>query len=396
MKLRLRLFACLLTTSAAGLSFAGQWTKIQISVPNELTLQRLIQTELSTSECVNHLGWNDAIVGPQDWPTVWRNRFVYRVVGSAADPTVPTPHAQEATDYRNEYFNADEILGFYEGLRTQYPAFVTRAQIGSTINGEPMWVYKIGAPSNSREAPKYVIQGLIHAREWITGAAVMHVAKMFLNDAVFGSGPRSTSGSYLYVVPMANPDGYRYTWTNNRMWRKNRRLNSNGSRGVDINRNYSTGWGLNGGSSSNQNSETYRGTAAFSEPESRAVRDLMASMDNVKGFIDFHSYGQLVLQPWGYTTTAPPDASVFDAIGIAVKNDMGLFGAPYSSGQTANILYIASGVTQDYAYSTYGTKGIGIELRDTGTNGFTLPANQISVSQDEAWAGFQRYVESLP
>src|SRR5262249_59738326 len=95
---------------------------------------------------------------------------------------------------------------------------------------------------------------------------------------------------------------------NDRLWRKNRRANADGSRGVDPNRNYGYMWGtLNTNTSSRVPSdETYCGPRAFSEPETRAVRDLIAQQ-LFRGVITYHSYSQLILWPWGYTRTAIGD-----------------------------------------------------------------------------------------
>ena len=95
----------------------------------------------------------------------------------------------------------------------------------------------------------------------------------------------------FFVIPVVNPDGYEYTWSSpsRRYWRKNRRVNANGSIGVDLNRNWGAGWG-GGGSSGIAASDIYRGTAPFSEPETQAMRDFYQSNPNVVSNIDFHAF----------------------------------------------------------------------------------------------------------
>lgn len=104
-----------------------------------------------------------------------------------------------------------------------------------------------------------------------------------------------------YLIPIVNIDGYDYTWTTNRLWRKNLRKNAHSScLGVDPNRNWNYKWNATGGASENPCSDTYRGPSPFSEPESTAIGNFTKNMPNLKGYIDFHSYSQLWMRPWGY------------------------------------------------------------------------------------------------
>lgn len=115
----------------------------------------------------------------------------------------------------------------------------------------------------------------------------------------------------LYIVPVANPDGYEYTHTSERMWRKNRRPDANPScAGVDLNRNFGFHWG-GPGSSNNKCTEIYRGTEAFSEPESDNMRRFIEAKKaegvNWRAYYAIHSYAQMWLVPWGWTYDLPED-----------------------------------------------------------------------------------------
>jgi len=203
-------------------------------------------------------------------------------------------------------------------------------------------------------------------------------------------------GTAFYIVPSFNPDGYEYSWTNNRLWRKNRRNNGGGAFGVDINRNFSKGWGLNSGSSGSPSSDTYRGPSAFSERESAALRDFMNTMPPIDAMIDFHSYGQHVLYPWGYTETPAPGDAWLAATGTAMEHAIeGVWGSSYDSGQTSTTLYLVSGKGPDYIYDRWNTAAYTIELRDTGEFGFLLPEDQILPTAQEAWAGVQELVRRM-
>ena len=119
----------------------------------------------------------------------------------------------------------------------------------------------------------------------------------------------------IWVMPMVNPDGHEHCRTTFRLWRKNRRRNPDGSFGVDPNRNYGYMWGtLKVPTSSHVPSdETYVGPRAFSEPETRACRDLIAR-ELFGGVITYHSYSQLILYPWGYTSEPIVDPVDLDRI----------------------------------------------------------------------------------
>ncbi|MBS1715103.1 MAG: hypothetical protein JST30_12285 [Armatimonadetes bacterium] len=385
--------------AGAGAQVATGWNKVRVDVPDAATLRRLSDSDLNTADCILHLGQADVIVGPQDWSKL--SGFRYSYAGPLEDPRDwQQRHGWDfgvaVDDYRLHYYNHDQILAFFENLRLQNPKFVVRKQIGTSINGQAMWAYRFGLPVEIPGKPKtsFVVHGLIHAREWISGSVMMHLAKSTL-DGLKSSPMTFMVNQNLWIIPITNPDGYKYTWTNDRYWRKNRRNNGGGTFGVDLNRNYAKGWGGNDGSSGNKGSETYRGTAAFSEPETQAVRDFAASLPKVGAFIDFHSFSQLILWPWSYTTTRPADQTMFNNYGLEMETAMSAFGRNYDQGQCSWILYTASGTSNDYIYSQYNVPAYAIELRDTGQFGFELPEDQIQATQDEAWAGYVKLLNHM-
>lgn len=313
----------------------------------------------------------------------------------------PGTGVTDGTDYRNEYLNYDTLLAEYDATLAQYPHLVKKIQIGSTIQNRPMYayrVYKDNLRESFRARNNIVITGTIHAREWISPSVVLHNFKMTVEelattDTLYTD--RLTDNCAIYFIPVTNPDGYIYTWTTQRLWRKNRRQVTTSVYGVDLNRNYGYQWGNNNGSSGNPSSETYRGTAPFSEPETQAVRDLSNSLPNVKGFIDYHSYGQHILWPWSYTTTPPPNAAYLQSVGTAIQS--AIMATPgsvaYDAGQASTTLYISSGASKDWFFAQFGGFTTTIELRNL--NSFELPTNQITPTQDENWNGFKAFVLNL-
>lgn len=118
-------------------------------------------------------------------------------------------------------------------------------------------------------------------------------------------------------MPLANPDGYEYSHTTDRLWRKSRGggYGRGPCAGVDLNRNFGYRWGGQGTSQA-PCSEVYAGPKAFSEPETRAQQQFMArTAANFRAFLTFHSYGQYILYPWGYDRVVPPDYKDLDRVG---------------------------------------------------------------------------------
>lgn len=121
--------------------------------------------------------------------------------------------------------------------------------------------------------------------------------------------------SCRYFQPLVNPDGYEFSHTSNRLWRKNRVAAGN-CRGVDLNRNYGHRWGGQG-TSNNPCSDIYRGPAAFSERETQAHRQFFNTVGvRFSAFLTFHSYGQYILYPWGYAAELPPDHQQLQQLGL--------------------------------------------------------------------------------
>ncbi|HAY14593.1 MAG TPA: M14 family zinc carboxypeptidase [Fimbriimonadaceae bacterium] len=392
--MRLRLTSSLLIAALAVSSWAQTgWNRYSVEVRNDADAQRLADSDLGIFSCHIHRGRTDIIVGPGEFPKLWSLRMPYRWVGVLPDPRGWDQRPQPATlNYRTQYYNYDQIIGQYEEWRLQNLRYVTRFQIGTSVQGRPIWAYRLFQSTRKRpEEQSFVVNFGIHAREWISPASGLHIFRKLLDGMT--TDPAAIKpiipGTAYYFIPVMNPDGYAYTWSTNRMWRKNRRPNSGGSFGVDLNRNFSKGWG-GSGSSSNQSSETYRGTAALSEPESQALVNLVNNISPVAAFIDYHSYGEYVLWAWGYTATASPGETWLRQTGTAMRDGIaGQHAHNYTIGATGPTLYLASGVTPDYMYDRFNAAAYTIELRDKGQFGFILPENQISDTQDEAWQGFR-------
>jgi len=209
---------------------------------------------------------------------------------------------------------------------------------------------------------------------------------------------RMIDGLNFVIIPVFNVDGYIFTRTN-RMWRKNRQANSGSTCiGVDLNRNFNYQFNT-GGSSPDPCSETYHGGVANSTAEVRALTAyFLTNRANIAGYIDFHSYGQMLMYAWGYSTTLPPDNTELKAVGDASARALqNVYGTSYDVGPIATTIYIASGSSVDFAYGQVNVKfAYTYELRDTGANGFLLPPAQIIPSGIETFESLKVLVLQGP
>lgn len=386
---------------AAALVNAGQptFSLFDVLLRDGREVQRLLDSDVIPMACTPSIGTERvAVEVGQEWKLA-KLRLPHRFV-SLHTPDVPeNPGLNDGVDYRNEYLNLDTLIAQYDQLVVDHPTIVSKQQIGTSHNARPIYAYRIYKQDLYdvfKPKQAIVITGGIHAREWISPAVTLHVAKMTADtlatvDNSFTE--RLVDRAALYVIPVLNPDGYAYTWTNNRLWRKNRRNNGNNIYGVDLNRNYGTAWG-GAGSSGSPSSETYRGPSAFSEPETSSLRNFVNTLGNKVLFIDYHSYGQKILYPWSYTTDPCPHGPYMQTLGDAYKSTMITSGGlSYTVGQGAVTLYVASGSSKDWFYQQFTCASYTIELRNL--NSFELPPAEITPTQDENWAGFQSMILGL-
>jgi len=230
--------------------------------------------------------------------------------------------------------------------------------------------------------PLVYIECGIHAREWITPPHCLWFIDQILNEDPV-NGPIILGNLTIAVVPVLNVDGYMYTFSNDRMWRKNRQPNERSNCvGTDLNRN----WGYRWAPGSNPCDETYPGVTAFTGPETNAVKNFLAKFKTIS-FWDFHSYGGLWMSPWAYTCDEKPkDYAVMlaemAASAAAVK---AVNGNEYEYGDVCDVIYQASGSTCDFAYGTGNViHSYGVE---TSGNSFVAPISDIIPLSTEIWAG---------
>lgn len=279
-----------------------------------------------------------------------------------------------------DYRDYETVDAYLDTLVAEYPRLASVEQIGSSVEGRRIRGLRISASEDAELS--IMLNGGQHAREWIGVMVPVCIADRLLGGYASDERVRALlDRSELLVVPMVNPDGYQHTWDGDRYWRKNR----SGEHGVDLNRNFGTAWGGQG-SSADPRSQVYRGPSPFSEPESRAMRAAF-ERETFDLHIDFHSFSQLILHPWGYKSDAAPDADLFAVASQRMAAAMlEPHGEPYRILSAAK-LYPASGTFMDWSYAEREALSFVIELRPKGAPGFVLPPEQIVPTCDEAYAG---------
>lgn len=266
------------------------------------------------------------------------------------------------------YFGAEESLKALRELEKKYPrtakVFDLNALLGAekTLEGRSIYALQVsGNPSRIEDEPKILIIGQHHARELTTQHAVIDSAADYLET----TDSHSISRSAVWFVPVLNPDGLTYVLKHNRMWRKNRAKNPDGTRGVDLNRNYDFKWGACGLNSLEGNSEVYRGPEPMSEPELRLMDKLNALL-RFQYSISYHSYGNEVLNPYLCGTLA--ETSEYFRLRDLLANTLQFGKRPPSS----------SGEDHEYHYNKYGTLSFLLEVGEEFQPAF-------SVYESEVW-----------
>ena len=283
------------------------------------------------------------------------------------------------------YLTFAEVVTELDNMRALYPNLISaRQSLGLSVESRDLWMVKISDNPDADETEQEILYtGLHHAREPQSMTTLIYFMWYMLEN--YGTDATVTNlvdNRELYFVPVVNPDGYVYNQQTNPggggMWRKNRRNNGNGTFGVDLNRNYGYRWGHdNSGSSPTTSSETYRGTSAFSEPETQVMRNFALSRQ-FRMANNYHSYGNLLIFPWGFIANFyTPDHTTYQAWGQNITQFNN-----YTDG-TANqtVGYLVNGEANDWLY--------GEQTLKNKTFGFTT---EVGTSSDGFWPAQARII----
>ncbi|MBU0685101.1 MAG: M14 family zinc carboxypeptidase [Thermoplasmatota archaeon] len=267
-------------------------------------------------------------------------------------------HAPEVQATNYVYLNYTEIKNHLLAIQSKYPDISKVYDIGNsweknqgTADRDILAIKISDNVAVDENEPEVLIVGLHHAREWTTSELALAIAEnltaKYQNDSRLSW---LVDNREIWIVPIVNPDGLDYALETDQWWRKNRHLNGDGSYGVDLNRNY--GGSMNGdsagawggaGSSHVPSNEVYCGLGPFSEPETQAVRDLVLAR-NFTLMLDYHSFGDLVMWPWGYNANKTAD----DADLVRIGNEFAALNG-YIPEQSVG-LYPTTGDSIDWMY----------------------------------------------
>nr|XP_022920402.1 zinc carboxypeptidase-like [Onthophagus taurus]XP_022920403.1 zinc carboxypeptidase-like [Onthophagus taurus] len=280
------------------------------------------------------------------------------------------------------YYRTNDIYNWMDDMARRFPSWV-RVVVGgrSHENREIRGLHISFSRNNENNA--VFLEGGIHAREWISPAVVTFIINELLTST--DSTVRAMAERYdWYIFPIFNPDGYEWSHTRNRMWRKTR-VPYGICTGADPNRNWDYRWNT-GGASNFPCMDTFAGPRPFSEPETKSMSEYIKSINSkLIAYITFHSFTQLLLYPYGHTRENLDNAAELQAVGEAAARSLARrYGTQFRVGNVAATIYIATGGSMDWVKGVFRTRiTYTYELRDTGRHGFLLPADQIIPSGEE-------------
>ncbi len=297
--------------------------------------------------------------------------------------------ARGQTGWYEDYKPLEAVDARIDELIARRPDLASRSVIGTTHEGRPIWSLLISS-DNGACKPVFVVVGTTHAREWLTPMSVMYLAELLIDGQGVNAGITALLDDLdVLIVPVLNPDGYAFTWELNRFWRKNRSphppwYQGTARPGTDLNRNYGVDWGLTG-SSNDPQSDTFRGAEAFSELETSAIRDAVLGEPRVRGFVDVHSYANLVLFPWGTRPGSVPNVKEYEGVGEGIADAIqAVHGQAFDVGPIRTHLYPISGGSTDWFHVVARAFSYLLELRGPG---FDPPATAIMPGVEETAAG---------
>merc|ERR1719367_2476775 len=308
-------------------------------------------------------------------------------------PTVAfTGGLSAASTFYTAYRDADAQAAQVEALVQASGGIATLETVGQSLEGRDMKIVRFRGEGYIPGGPRVFVTYNIHAREWLTGMSGVYQVEHLIEK--IRQEPTYLAGTEVVLMPMSNPDGFRYSTTTQRMHRKNMRVNSGSScRGVNLNRNWNAYW-AQGGSSSSPCSDTYHGPSAASEPETNVIARVMDEAPQTV-YIDVHAYSQLIISSYGYTTATNPRSAEYRQLGGLIQSAIRSEGGnTWREGPIAQVLYAASGSTVDYA-DKLGALGICFELRPASSSGggFAPPASNILPGARESFAGVMAAID---
>lgn len=287
------------------------------------------------------------------------------------------------------YFQLDTIHKWLDLQASKFPTILTVIPLQASYERNLIKGVKLSKKSGNTAV---FVECGIHAREWISPAVCTYI----LNELLTSQSPEIldlAENFDWFFFPVVNPDGYKYTFQSDRLWRKNRQPYGL-CRGVDLNRNFESNW--NGiGASSDPCAYDFAGGSAASEPETKVLQQFLkenAASSRIRTYFSMHSFSQLIMFPYGYKVDRVDNYDDLKTIGErgseAIRRT---HGKEYLSGAMIETIYPSSGDSVDWVFSECGVPvAFTFELRGPpdSTNMFVLPAEEIVPTAEETLAAY--------
>ncbi|KAF2714342.1 hypothetical protein K504DRAFT_477890 [Pleomassaria siparia CBS 279.74] len=319
----------------------------------------------------------------------------FPVYASAKDARAPN------ATWFNAYHTIADHFQWLKDLSAAYPANSEIIVAGKSLEGRDIQGIHIWGSGGKGSQKGVVWHSTVHAREWITTMVNEYAAYKLLTATDTATAAYKDKYDF-YIFPLVNPDGFAYTQSTDRLWRKNRQTTTSASCvGRDINRNWPIQWAATGGASTSPCAEDYKGASAGDGVETKVLKahlDGVAAGKGVQLYMDIHSYHQLWMYPYGYTCTGTiPEAATYKTlVAGAVAAVKASHGLTYEPGPICSTIYKVTGDSVDYAYDVAKAKfSMTVEMRDTGNYGFVLPPAQIVPGVEEMWAGLSYLLANM-
>ncbi|MGH3763642.1 MAG: M14 family metallopeptidase [Pseudonocardiaceae bacterium] len=333
-----------------------------------------------------------------------------RLIPLAVAAPVPVGPGEFPVGYQG-YHNYRELTGELNALAAAHPNQVVVSSYGRSAQDRPLLLVKLSDEVRTdKHEPEVLFSCAQHAREHLTVEMCLHIVRRLAQG--YGTDPaitRMMRSREIWVAPMVNPDGAEYDISTGLfgLWRKNRQpIPGTTDVGTDTNRNWGDEWACCGGSSANPGSDSYHGSAPFSAPETAQLRDwvnsrVIGGVQQITAHIDFHSFSELVLWPYGFTTndTGPgltgSDAAAFRKLGVELAATNG-----YTPEQSSH-LYITDGSIGDWMWAQHHIWSFTLEMYPTSLTqgGFYPPASVIdreTARNDKAVDLLLEYADCVP
>jgi carboxypeptidase T len=363
-----------------------KYSRIAINIPDKATLNKVWKTGIDFEGSSGKIGGRmEFIAGSYELQELRNVGISFSIIKDDISKISSEGYANGPANALG--FGYGSMGGFYtyaevgqqlDSMRTLYPLLVSQKEaIGASHENRDLWAVKISDNVDIEEEnePEALYTGLHHAREPAGMMSIIYYMWWLLEN--YGTDPQATylvNNRQMWFIPVVNTDGYTYNESqytppsNFGYWRKNRRVNGDGTRGVDLNRNYGPEYmwdSPNGGSSTSTSSETYRGPYPFSEPEVVAIQGFIW-FHNIKTCLNYHTYSNLLIYPWSYEHVETEDSVIFREFAFYMVEDN-----RYVSGRDEEtVYYVTRGGSDDYMYGDLSKPVVFAMTPEVGTTGF--------------------------